>query len=215
MKYRIIHCGFFVIFLITSNILAQGVPQLNDLVKKIETACLPNTQYQVSVSQSIEMPSKTTNIQTTSEIPINSQINFNCIYNPQTGISVNNDQKRNLKIGKSINQHQANVRISVNLFKLFKNFKNWQGVIIDSDDLDGENCFKITAQDDSYGYIIWVDAVNNYMPKIIINIKGQVFANINITYNLTNNFWLPSKVIIDHTVDQSIITQNFSNYIFN
>jgi len=60
---------------------------------------------------------------------------------------------------------------------------------------------------------LWVDSVNNYISKIILNIKGQKFSESTINYRYVNNkYWLPSTIVIDHASDGSRVTQNFGTY---
>lgn len=221
MFRKILYCLISLVF--ATNIgYSQGIPSLNDLVKNIQMVSLPSKGYKVSVAQTVTTSSTKSSSQSLSTSAMNGQPSFNYVYSPKSRLQISsannlrsgNAQSSNTQQSQSPNTQQANTRVAFDLAKLLKNFNEWERVKIVGDELNGENCYKISAQDKSYEYIIWVDVANYYVPKIILNINGNEFAEINITYRHTSKYWLPSKFVINHAVDGSQITQSFGEYVF-
>ncbi len=199
------------------NSLAQSIPPLNELVKRIEMVSLPNKPYTVSVSQAIEY-SRRVKTQSVSPKAVSGVSTFGYIYDPKAGlrVGVNSNPKRASKTLQSTsNMQQPTLKVAVDLAKLFRNYSDWQNVRIISTYLNSDHCYEITAQDKSFSYVIWVDATRYYVPEVVLNIKGKRFAEIDITNrNVSGVYWLPSQIVLNNAIDGSKVTLNMGQYIF-
>jgi len=210
--------SFVTILLSYSMAWSQNIPSLNSIVRNVVKAAIPAESYNVSVVQSISAPSGTVVAQAMSKGTLSSQTTFTVTYNPASGLSTKKiskaPQKTPLSRSNQITITQpADVRITMDLSKLAQKVTTWQNVQISSDKLAGRGHWKISGQDGATDYILWVDSVNNYISKIILNIKGQKFSESTINYRYVNNkYWLPSTIVIDHASDGSRVTQNFGTY---
>ena len=204
------------LMLLSNSSFAQSAPPLNSLLSKVEAVSLPNQSYTVPVSQNIAYTG-TVKSSSSSLRAVSGLSTFAYTYNPKIGLRV-----ATVKTNKSVNSvkpsgsaQQPTLKVAIDLAKLLRGYASWQNVRITPATLNGESCYEIMAQDNSFGYIIWVDTADYFVSQIILNIKGNRFAQIDITNrNVSGSYWLPSQIVLSNALDGSVITLNMGQYIF-
>ena len=86
------YCSVMIVFA-SHNSLAQSIPPLNELVKRIEMVSLPNKPYTVSVSQAIEY-SRRVKTQSVSPKAVSGVSTFGYIYDPKAGTPFKEQEAR-------------------------------------------------------------------------------------------------------------------------
>jgi len=209
-------CVIIILLLFNIKTAAQQFPSLKVIAENFIKTTIPSKGYTVFINQSIETPNKSIALSKTLQL----KSNFSAKFTPKRGFQVNKINKDNKKKSQQLNNKltlnkQSNVKVTLDLSKIFKNYENWNNVKIVKDILGKNNYYKITAKNGAYSFTLWVDILKYYIPKIILNINNKRFSTTNIIYkSVGNKYWLPERMVIEHASDGTQITQNFGDYIF-
>ncbi len=211
---------FITLILAAGNGLAQGTPSLGSLVNDMKAVSLPDKPYTVSVSQTIERANKSN---PTSPLTVSSVASFEYSYTPHSFLRIEPNKPGSGKkpgstvqsVGTTGQTPEASIKVTVDLGQFLSTSAKWQEVTITPDILNSERCYKITAQEKPFDFVVWVDATKHYVPRIMLNIQGNRFSEINISYrNVSGTYWLPSQVVINHALDGSRVITSFGQYVF-
>lgn len=199
---------------------AQNIPALKDIVEKVKTNTIPTKSYAVEITQTLEAPEATSIGKSLTSGTMLKQNSFRTLYTPNKGLAVDMTAQANQSSSASAPQQQkdqeaGNVKVTVDLSKVFESIDEWQHVNIAEDILNGRTCYVITGNDGMLDFKIWVDAANSYASRLIVNLQGKEFSATDISYErVDGQFWLPSKIDIRHAMDGSHVTQQFGRYQF-
>ncbi|MCL5020421.1 MAG: hypothetical protein M1339_01900 [Bacteroidetes bacterium] len=216
MAKKMLHFSAVLLLLLSTNSFAQVAPPLNSLMSKVEAVSLPSQSYTVPVSQNIAYTG-TVKSSSSSLRAVSGISTFQYTYNPKIGLRVAtaSTNKSVNSVQPPTNAKQPTLKVAVDLAKLLRGYTSWQNVRIVPVSLNGESCYEITAQDNSFSYMIWVDTTDYFVSQVILNIKGKRFAQIDITNrNVSGSYWLPSQIVLSNALDGSVITLNMGQYIF-
>lgn len=216
MHKKLIWYSILGVLLIPGLGFAQLTPSLSRLMSEVEKVSFPARSYSVPVSEQIQNTAGI-KIRSSTAKTVSSLSSYNWVYHPQSGLRIETPAAgKTTKSVQSIgNSRQPTLKVGVDLSKLFKDSSKWRDVAILPDNLNGELCYRVTAQDNSLGYTFWVDRANSYVTKLIVAINGKKFATVDISNKkVLSEYWLPSKIVVNNAIDGSVTILTLGQYTF-
>ena len=206
---------FFLCILVTSTILAQGVPSLSDILQKFIESTVPPRGYRVDFVQTILKSElkveRGVSISTQRQI---SQATFELTYNPSRGPLIS-EKKTTQLVPPEKPPKPSTAYVKMDMLRFLNDLLAWKESQIMLDTLNRRNFYRISSANNGLSCKLWVDAENWYVYKLILYIHGQKFSETIIEYRWVNDrYWLPSKILMEHS-DGTNLTQEFGEYILN
>jgi len=223
--------SFTCVAMLVSNGYAEGAPLLEDIVANVLRTSISSKAYQVNVNQTISKPSllESSEQRSTKNVvsrPIQTQSTFKMLYEPAKGVSA-----KKLELGKKngvktprqysqtpptdTSQSETAVHITFDIQKLIKDVQKMTDATRKPEVLNGRQHYKVAGSlDNGPAYTLWIDAKLWNITQFTMDILGRRFSETTLEYSQYNNTWLPSTIVIKHSYDGTIVTQNFEDYQF-
>ncbi len=204
--------------LTASSAIAQTIPSLNDIVTNVKRSTLPPRGYDVEIAQTIEAQAGTSMRVSIDAGTMLKQNTFRALYTPTEGLHLDTaDLARRSAVEKVpqplSNPEPSDLKVTVDLRKVFESADAWQNVKITRDMLNGRECYVVAGKDDVLGFTIWIDVANSYASRLVVELQGRAFSATDIQYRrVDGQYWLPSEIKIHHALDGSAVSQRLANY---
>lgn len=214
-----VHRSILVLVVLTAAAAnAQNIPTLNDIVGNVKRNTLPPRGYDVEIAQTIEAPAGTSMRVSIDAGTMMKQNTFRALYTPTEGLHLDTAALARRSTVQKVPQPLSNpepsdLKVTVDLRKIFEGAHEWQNVTITNDMLNGRECYVVAGKDDVLGFKIWIDAANSYASRLVVEIQGREFSATDIQYGrVDGQYWLPSEIKIHHALDGSAVSQRLANY---
>lgn len=220
MKKTISHAVLIAVVLMVFRAEAQNIPSFHDIIDKVRINSLPLRNYDVEIMQTIDAPVSTSIGASIASGGMQKQNTFHAVYTPTNGLYLDTvafAQQLSAQNAPqpSVNPQGADLKVTFDLRKIFESADEWKNVRITKEDLNGIDSYLITGEYKIIDFKIWVNAAEFYASRLVMNIKGQKFSETDIHYErVEKQYWLPSAIVIRHSLDGSQVTQRLGKYQF-
>lgn len=211
---------------ISKHVMAQRAFSLDAIVDNVLKATVPNRNYIVTIKQTINAPNKTKTKQAIANGIFKKTNQFNAKYDIHIGLKAQKEKEdysiannQNFKNQSTTNQpilvKQGDVRLIVDFSDFLKTINEWENINITAVNLNNQKYIKVSAKYKQFSFILWINSQYYYVSKSIIYIGDKLYAETNIQYKKINDkYWLPINLAYTQYPEGTVVTQEFSSYIF-
>ncbi len=202
-------------------------PTLSDIAANVTKAMVSPAGYQVAVTQTIEKTVQTeATILTTAPAETGQFIlTFSTLKGlttsaapfPQTPAVDSTAPGETQAVVTAATGSVPSVRMRFDVRKVLADLQTMDNVVIAGDQLNDRPHWKVTGMhgdgSEGLGYVLWIDAEHWYIQKFTVKLDKGDFTESQITYGLTGNVWLPSRIVHTFAADGTRVTQQFGVYL--
>ncbi len=199
---------------------AEEMPKLDDLAFRIISASVPTNHYTVDVTQiNGDTPTSLLGspMASSTSLGLARQTTYRLRYDPDKGFTREPIQReREATAAKGSTSADNYARVSINIPLFLTKVRAWPNNSVSQDSCAGRSCYKVVASCRDASAIFWVDAGNNCVLKVILNIQQSRFSETTLTYRLDKNrIWLLANADMVFAADGSHVRLEYGAYTFS
>jgi hypothetical protein len=214
-------------FVTTSK--AEDIPTLNTIVSNVAKATMPSRNYSASVHQKVFQASALAS-PATKAIPA-SALSTSTNEIEEADFTVNGETTGAFRVTKGVSLKRMvqntnvasktaaptqNMRLmlTVNPMNTLRYIEKLNSATITNDLYQGIPCFKISATDDRFGFVVWVNKTNLAVCHQIILQDSSTLLETDFEYKKWNGSLVPSRTIIVKPSNGTRVDQAFSGHAY-
>jgi hypothetical protein len=226
MKFKLPFCAF-VILLVGHSLLADTnntTVTLPELRQRVEAATLPTQSYFATVHQTIWQMSPTAALGAPA---LSTQTNKleEADYEVHCAPTGELHAKKGLLLTRkpsSLNTqstalpsaHNARLLITINPINSLRHIATLNSLIISDDIYQNIPCYKLSALDDHFGFVIWVTKADSYVCRQIILQDSNPLFDAQFEYKRWGGRFVPLRTMITKPSNGARVIQDFSGHTF-
>lgn len=216
----------FHFLVVTFATVAKGeeIPALSEIVSNVFRATTPSKNYSATVHQTVFQANAIA-------LPAIKSLSVSTNEIEEADFAVSGETSGALRVTKGMSLKRIvqstninsvavapaqNLRlmITVNPMNTLRHIEKLHSATITNDIYQGIPCYKISATDGRFGFIIWVSKTNSSACHQIILEDSNILLEADFEYKKWNGFLAPSQMVITKPSNCTRIDQQFSAHTF-
>jgi hypothetical protein len=214
---------FFLVLLATVGS-AEEIPRLSDIVSNVAKATVPTRRYSAMVHQSILRTNISASTSPTPALAQASEIE-------EADYAVSFETSGVLRVTKAIALkpliHNANTNspaatvtehqrlmIIMNPIKALRHVETLSSTTITNDSYQNIPCYKVSATDAGFGFIMWISKTDSVVYRQIILQNSNTVFDSQFEYKQWAGYEVPARVVITKPSNGTSVIQEFSGHAF-
>jgi hypothetical protein len=224
-KFTILAILFpFLMVAFAAVVKAEEIPMLSDIVSNVAKATLPSKNYSATVHQTVSQASAVASPAITSfAVSTNEIEEADFTVSGETSGALRVTKATSLKrMTQSTNVNSTavapaqNLRlmITVNPMNTLRHIEKLSSATITNDIYQGIPCYKISATDGRFGFVVWVSKATSSVCHQIILEDSNALLETDFEYKKWNGFLVPSHTVITKPSNGTRVDQEFSGHAY-
>jgi len=222
--------GLFCILVAVATVTkAEEIPPLKAIVSDVAKATMPSRNYSASVHQKVfqstALASPTAKAMSTSALSAstNEIEEADFLVNGETtgalrvtkAISLKRMvQSTNVAAKAAATTQNLRLMLTVNPMSALQHIEKSKTATITNDFYQGIPCYKISATDDQFGFVVWVNKTNSAVCHQIILQDSNTLLETDFEYKKWNGSLVPSRTMIVKPSNGTQVEQEFSGHAY-
>lgn len=205
------------------------VVKINEIRQRAEAATMPAQSYSATVHQTIwnvtpivplvasgkAASSQSAQTNEIEEADYEVRCSTTGELHANKGLSLkSNAQSTNTNSTSVVPGQNARLMISMNPINALRHMETLNSATISDDVYQNVPCYKISATDHRFGFILWVSKTNSYVCRQIILQDSNTLFDAQFEYKKWNNCFVPLHTVITKPSNGTRVTQDFSGHTF-
>jgi uncharacterized protein DUF2092 len=210
---------------------AEDIPALNTIVGDVAKATMPSRNYSASVNQKVfqanalaSPPAKAVSASALSASTITNEIE-------EADFTVSGETTGVFRVAKAVSLRRVvqstndaskiaaptqNLRLmlTVNPMNTLRQIEKLNSATITNELYQGIPCYKISATDDRFGFVVWVNKTNSTVCHQIILQDSSTLLETDFDYTNWNGFLVPTHTMIFKPSNGTRVDQEFSGHSY-
>lgn len=209
---------------------AEEIPTLSDIVSNVAKATMPSRNYSATVHQKVFQASAglvsptakaisasslsaSTNEIEEADFAVNGETNG--VFHVTKAVSLKKmAQNTNVNSKAAAPTQNMRLMLTVNPMNALRHIEKSHSATITNDLYQGIPCYKISATDDRFGFVVWVNKTNSAVCHQIILQDSNTLLETDFEYKKWNGFLVPSHTTIVKPSNGTRIDQEFSGHSY-
>lgn len=191
--------------LVNAQVVGQDLPSAAALLDSAKKVNVPSVGYQVSVSQRVD------DARTGAAVANVPSSVGRAQFVPKKGL------KRIQELDTRSADSSLGPTVIVDLGAFIDELLSYPKLTSEMVDIGGRSQYRIQGQSKNgmRECVIWLDCERKSVSRVHVFLIQKLFAEMDVEYTgLQGGFWLPSRITLRHTTDDSRVILDFSDYNF-
>jgi hypothetical protein len=232
MKKKFNILGILLLFLVAALITvtqAEEIPPLNVIVSDVAKATMPSRNYSATVHQKVFQASALAS--PTAKAMSASTLAASTNEIEEADFTVNGETTGAFRVTKAVALKRMaqstnvaskaaaptqNMRLmlTVNPINALRHIEKSKSATVTNDLYQGIPCYKISATEDRFGFVVWVNKTNSVVCHLIILQDSNTLLETDFEYKKWNGFLVPSHTMIFKPSNGTRVDQEFSGHAY-
>jgi hypothetical protein len=208
---------------------AEDIPPLKTIVADVAKATMPSRNYSASVHQKVFQADALAS--PTAKAMLASALAASTNEIEEADFTVNGETTGSLRVTKAVSlkrmaqstnvvskavapMQNLRLMVTVNPMNALQQIEKLNSATITNDLYQGIPCYKISATDARFGFVVWVDKTNSTVCHQVILQDSSTLLETDFDYTNWNGFLVPTHTMIFKPSNGTRVDQEFSGHSY-